>query len=267
MGRRMERHEVHSELLGGKGDATESTSSVPFLNTVFFDMSKSNSMQVGSDVGNLVVKELGHITKLHKKKPVGASLAVLKSPYIPSILVEAGFITNHREERLLNQAEYQTKVSNAVFNGIYKHFNDSPPHDSLFAQKKRAIKHTVRSGESLSILGERYSVSTSELKSYNHLKSSSLRIGQVLKIPPNYQLYVKSDPTPVRNVVSTQAQVHTVKSGESLSVIASRYGSSTNKLKEHNNLRTTRLTVGQKIKIPGQVVAQAQPTVHVVSRG
>jgi N-acetylmuramoyl-L-alanine amidase len=267
MGRRMERHEVHSELLGGKGDTTESTSSVPFLNTVFFDMSKSNSMQVGSDVGNLVVKELGHITKLHKKKPVGASLAVLKSPYIPSILVEAGFITNHREERLLNQAEYQTKVSNAVFNGIYKHFNDSPPHDSLFAQKKRAIKHTVRSGESLSILGERYSVSTSELKSYNHLKSSSLRIGQVLKIPPNYQLYVKSDPTPVRNVVSTQAQVHTVKSGESLSVIASRYGSSTNKLKEHNNLRTTRLTVGQKIKIPGQVVAQAQPTVHVVSRG
>ena len=262
MGRRMERHEVHSELLGGKGEAAESTSSVPFLNTVFFDMSKSNSMQVGSDVGSLVVKELGHITKLHKKRPVGASLAVLKSPYIPSILVEAGFITNHREERLLNQAEYQNKVANAVFNGIYKHFNDSPPHDSLFAQKKRAIKHTVRSGESLSILGERYSVAASELKSYNHLKSSSLRIGQVLKIPPNYQLFVRNDSSSVSNKVPTQAQVHTVKSGESLSVIASRYGSSTNELKSYNKLRSTTLAVGQKLKIPGQVVAQAKRRCH-----
>ena len=267
MGRRMERHEVHSELLGGKGEASESASSVPFLNKVFFDMSKSNSMQVGADVGSLVVKELQQITKLHKKKPVGASLAVLKSPYIPSILVEAGFITNHREERLLNQAEYQNKVANAVFTGIYKHFNNSPPHDSLFAQKKRAIQHTVRSGESLSTLGERYSVSTRELKSYNRLKSSSLRIGQVLKIPPNYELVVRSEPVIKAPLKAVQPQFHTVRSGESLSVIASRYGSSTNELKQFNNLRSTSLAIGQKLSIPAQADIQIQPTLHIVSRG
>ncbi|MCP5079232.1 MAG: LysM peptidoglycan-binding domain-containing protein, partial [Psychromonas sp.] len=239
MGRRMERHEVHSELLGGKGESSDTASSVPFLNKVFFDMSKANSMQVGSDVGNFVVKELKLITKLHKKKPVGASLAVLKSPYIPSILVEAGFITNHREERLLNQVEYQTKVANAVFKGIYRHFRQSPPHDSLFAQKKRVIKHTVRSGESLSTLADRYSVSSSELKSHNRLKSSSLRIGQVLKIPSNYLLVVKHDATPVVAVqksVLTQPKIHKVKSGESLSVIASRYGLTTSELKRYNKL-------------------------------
>ncbi|GLS92579.1 hypothetical protein GCM10007916_36510 [Psychromonas marina] len=267
MGRRMERHEVHSELLGGKGEASESASSVPFLNKVFFDMSKSNSMQVGADVGNLVVKELDQITKLHKKKPVGASLAVLKSPYIPSILVEAGFITNHREERLLNQAEHQNKIANAVFSGIYKHFNTSPPHDSLFAQKKREIQHTVRSGESLSSLGQRYSVASSELKSYNRLKSSSLRIGQVLKIPPNYELVVKTEPTPVRKLAVVQPSIHTVKSGESLSVIASRYGSSTSELKQYNNLRSTSLAVGQKLNIPSKNVVQVQPTVHTVRSG
>jgi len=271
MGRRIERHEVHSELLGGKGEIAESASSVPFLNKVFFDMSKSNSMQVGSDVAHLVVNEFKTFTKLHKKVPVGASLAVLKSPYIPSILVEAGFITNHREERLLNQAEYQSKVANAVYKGIFKHFTESPPHDSLFAQKKRAIKHTVRSGESLSILAGRYSVSASELKSYNQLKSSALRIGQVLRIPPNYELVVKADPVSTQpNIVAPtvyQSHTHSVKRGESLSVIASRYGLSTTELKNYNQLRSTSLAVGQEIKIPGNKVTPAQPTVHIVKRG
>jgi N-acetylmuramoyl-L-alanine amidase len=273
MGRRMERHEVHSELLGGKGETSDSASSVPFLNKVFFDMSKSNSMQVGADVGDLVVKELKQITKLHKKKPVGASLAVLKSPYIPSILVEAGFITNHREERLLNQAEYQNKVATAVFKGIYRHFRESPPHDSLFAQKKRVIKHTVRRGESLSILASRYSVSSRELKSHNRLKSDDLRIGQILKIPSNYLLVVKREVkpvVPVQTSVLSQAKVHKVKSGESLSVIANRYGSTTATLKKYNNLRSTSLAVGQKIKIPQQGVRQTvvtKATVYKVRAG
>ncbi len=264
MGRRMERHEVHSELLGGKGAISESVGSVPFLNKVFFDMSKSNSMQVGSDVADLVVKELKKITKLHKEKPVGASLAVLKSPYIPSILVEAGFITNHREERLLNQAEYQNKITNAVFKGIFKHFTVSPPHDSLFAQKKRTIKHTVRSGESLSIIGARYSVSSHQLKSYNRLRSSSLRIGQVLNIPPNYELFVKRDA--VQKVAKLQPAMHTVKRGESLSVIASYYGKTTTELKNYNKLRSTSLAIGQKIKIPNHAITTVT-RVHIVRSG
>tara|TARA_R110001583_G_scaffold6618_5_gene33585 strand:+ start:10796 stop:13636 length:2841 start_codon:yes stop_codon:yes gene_type:complete len=273
MGRRMERHEIHSELLGGKGESSDSASSVPFLNKVFFDMSKSNSMKVGSDVGHLVVNELAQITKLHKTKPVGASLAVLKSPYIPSILVEAGFITNHREERLLNQAEYQTKVANSVFKGIYRHFIESPPHDSLFAQKKRAIKHTVRSGESLSLLASRYSVGLNELKSYNQLKSNTLRIGQELNIPPNYQLVVNQEPVRVASIqtpVFSAAKEHKVQPGESLSVIASRYGSTTNELKTYNKLSSTTLAIGQKIKIPAQQITQnvqAKPMVHKVRAG
>ncbi|WP_413700049.1 LysM peptidoglycan-binding domain-containing protein [Psychromonas sp. KJ10-10] len=277
MGRRMERHEIHSELLGGKGETSDNASSVPFLNKVFFDMSKSNSMKVGADVGHLVVKELGQITKLHKKEPVGASLAVLKSPYIPSILVEAGFITNHREERLLNQAEYQTKVANSVFKGIYRHFIESPPHDSLFAQKKRVINHTVRSGESLSILVARYSVSLNELKSHNRLKSNNLRIGQVLKIPPNYQLVVDQVTAPIavaKAPVFSAEKTHKVARGESLSVIASRYGSSTGELKAYNKLKSTSLAIGQKIKIPPQQitqsasqVVQAKPVVHKVRPG
>ncbi|WP_094751524.1 LysM peptidoglycan-binding domain-containing protein [Psychromonas sp. CD1] len=255
MGRRMERHEVHSELLGGIGNIKNESSSVPFLNKMFFDMSKSNSMLVAEEVAYNVVAELNKITKLHKKKPESASLAVLKSPYIPSILVEAGFITNYREERLLGQASYQNKVANAIFNAIYKHFIDSPPHDSLFAQRRRTIKHTVRSGESLSNIAQRYSIPLLQLKSYNNLHSNRLKIGQTLKIPADYELVVKlEDKTNNLSLVEDiwqKTRIYKVKNGESLSIIAQRYGSTVSQLKQKNNLHSSVLWVGQKIKIPG----------------
>ena len=287
LGRWMEKHEAHSELLGGAGNLIQDSNGVPFLKEMFLDMSMGNAMDVGYHVGDLVVKELKKVTKMHKTKPVHASLAVLKSPDIPSILVEAGFITNRTEEKLLNRGSHQEKIVNAIFTGIYKHFVEAPPQDSLFAQKKRTIKHTVRSGESLSTLAARYSISTQKLRSYNHLQSTSLRIGQIIKIPPNYNLVVKHTPVtrtlPKAKPIVKQilASVHKVKRGESLSLIAQHYGKTTNELKAYNKLRSTSLAVGQKIKIPGKFVTIAQqpkvvtPTVtkqrlasvHKVKRG
>ena len=264
LGRWMEKHEAHSELLGGAGDIIQDSDSVPFLNKMLLDMSMGNTMGVGYTIGDLVTTELSKVTQMHKKKPVHASLAVLKSPDIPSILVEAGFITNRTEERLLNQAEFQNKIASAVYKGIYKHFNDKPPQGSLFAQKKRAIKHTVRSGESLSVLARRYSVTSNELKSFNHLKSNSLRIGQVLSIPPNYQVAANVQTSQQNAVpVRRKAQTHVVKRGESLSVIAAKYQQSTKTLAEYNQLRSTTLAVGQKINIPGDVQTSVASTTIV----
>jgi len=277
LGRWMERNEAQSELLGGAGDLIQDSDSVPFLNKMLLDMSMGNTMGVGFNIGSLVTNELSKITTMHKKEPVHASLAVLKSPDIPSILVEAGFITNRTEERLLNQAEFQSKIANAVFKGIYKHFSHSPPQGSLFAQKKRAIKHTVRSGESLAVLSTRYSVSSAKLKDFNHLKSSSLRIGQVLSIPDGY--HVVADKPEVRTVQAApiqKASIHKVKRGESLSIIANKYNQSVAQLVAHNNLRKTSLVVGQEIKIPGsgksvsfvQVKPQVKPEqTHIVKSG
>lgn len=276
LGRWMERNEAQSELLGGAGDLIQDSDSVPFLNKMLLDMSMGNTMGVGFNIGSLVTNELSKITTMHKKEPVHASLAVLKSPDIPSILVEAGFITNRTEERLLNQAEFQSKIANAVFKGIYTHFSEKPPQGSLFAQKKRAIKHTVRSGESLSVLSRRYSVSSAKLKDFNHLKSSSLRIGQVLSIPENYHMVtdkpeVSSQPSIAQN---QKATTHVVQRGESLSIIANKYNQSVAGLVAHNKLQKTSLLVGQKIKIPGSnepslVVQQPvqKERIHIVKPG
>ncbi|MFT6926512.1 MAG: N-acetylmuramoyl-L-alanine amidase [Psychromonas sp.] len=272
-GRWMENNEAHSELIGGAGKMMQGSSNLPYLQKMVLDMSMGNSMAVGFNVGQRVVQELKKVTPLHQSVPVHASLAVLKSPDIPSILVEAGFITNRTEERLLNQAAHQNKITNAIFNGIYKHFAQSPPQNTLFAQKKRVIKHTVRSGESLSVLSERYSVSLNSLKEYNNLSSNSLHVDQVLNIPPDYHLFVT--PEPVKQFVRTEqpARVHLVTRGQSLSLIAAQYGTETQTLKDFNNLRSTALQVGQKINIPGSyvekpvVVNSRAASVHRVSRG
>jgi N-acetylmuramoyl-L-alanine amidase len=280
LGQWMEKHEAHSELLGGAGEIIQDSDSVPFLNKMLLDMSMGNAMGVGYAIGDLVNSELSKVTRMHKKKPVHASLAVLKSPDIPSILVEAGFITNPTEERLLNQAAFQNKIADAVYKGIYKHFAQTPPQGTLFAQNKRTLKHTVQSGESLSSVANLYNVSSSQLKKHNELSSTILQIGQVLSIPTNYHAISKAEPiNETSNTSSLDIKpfvTHVVKSGESLSLIAVKYDKSTAELTSYNNLRSTSLAIGQKIKIPGggfdslasssQVVVN-QELEHEVRRG
>jgi N-acetylmuramoyl-L-alanine amidase len=74
-----------------------------------------------------VLGEIGGINKLHKSTVEQAGFAVLKAPDMPSILVETAFITNPEEERRLNDDAYQTKMAEAIFNGIKRYFAANPP--------------------------------------------------------------------------------------------------------------------------------------------
>jgi N-acetylmuramoyl-L-alanine amidase len=173
--------EKKSELLGGGGGVIKNTSD-SHLALALADMSKEHSLGVSFGVANNVIKELKKITKMHKKTPQNGNFAVLKSSDIPSILVETGFISNHKEEKNLTWSKHQQRLANAIHAGIKNHFLAHPLTGSYFASVGYK-KHKVRSGESLSVLAKRYNISMSKLKSINKLKSNSLRIGQTLKIP------------------------------------------------------------------------------------
>jgi N-acetylmuramoyl-L-alanine amidase len=173
--------EKKSELLGGGGGVIKNTSD-SHLALALADMSKEHSLGVSFGVANNVIKELKKITKMHKKTPQNGNFAVLKSSDIPSILVETGFISNHKEEKNLTWSKHQQRLANAIHAGIKNHFLAHPLTGSYFASVGYK-KHKVRSGESLSVLAKRYNISMSKLKSINKLKSDSLRIGQTLKIP------------------------------------------------------------------------------------
>lgn len=182
IGRWLEQKEKHSELLGGAGEIIQNTDNEQYLAMTLLDMSMDRSMAISHNIAGDVLSNLGRVTKLHKHKPESASFAVLKSPDIPSILVETGFISNPTEERLLSQRDHQNNVANAIHKGVLKYFEQNPPINSLLANKS-SVEHKVRSGESLSVIAQRYRISVSKLKQANNLKSNNIRIGQKLIIP------------------------------------------------------------------------------------
>lgn len=185
IGKWLEDKEKHSELLGGAAGVIKDTANEKYLAQALLDMSMDHSMKTGFNVADKMVSELKKVVRLHKKVPQAASFAVLKSPDIPSILVETGFISNPREERLLKTANYQESLAKAMFTSIKSYYLQNPPDDSLFAKlkSKYPTKHKVRPGESLSLLANRYGVSVNQLKKINKLRSNTLFIGQELDIP------------------------------------------------------------------------------------
>ncbi len=277
IGRWIEKHEEQSNLLGG--GALLDDNEDEYLSRAVLDLQFSNSQKEGYDVAVRVLKEMGRVTKLHKSSPEHASLAVLKSPDIPSLLVEAGFITNPQEETLLLSSNHQQKIANAVFKGVLAYFEDFPPDGTLMAARKNGIKHKVTSGQSLSVIAKKYGSSVSAIKAANGLKSSGLRVGQVLTVP---DVNVKSlasnassgskspsgssssNSASNSRPSSTVTRTHTVARGEYLGKIAAKYDVTVSSIRKANKLRKDELAVGQKLKIVG---IKPKDTKHKVKRG
>ena len=78
---------------------------------------------------------MGKVARLHNSKPINTSLAVLRSPQIPSVLVETGFISNPTEEKLLFQRSHQDKLARAITKAVVQYLKDNPPEGAIFATK------------------------------------------------------------------------------------------------------------------------------------
>ncbi|MCD4560733.1 N-acetylmuramoyl-L-alanine amidase AmiB [Lelliottia nimipressuralis] len=122
----LEEHEKQSELLGGAGDVLANSQSDPYLSQAVLDLQFGHSQRVGYDVATNVISQLQRVGAIHKRRPEHASLGVLRSPDIPSILVETGFITNNGEERLLGSDSYQQQIADAIYNGLRNYFAAHP---------------------------------------------------------------------------------------------------------------------------------------------
>jgi N-acetylmuramoyl-L-alanine amidase len=130
------------------------------------------------------------VTELHKPGVEQASFVVLKSPDIPSILVEAGFISNPQEEKNLSTEVYRTRLSAAIMTGIDGYFRKTPPPGTLLAWQKQngqmqnsASRYRIQRGDTLSDLARENQLSVRELMHLNGMQSDRVMVGQTITIP------------------------------------------------------------------------------------
>ena len=178
------KRENRADLIGGVGGVSL-IGKDKVLAGVLLDLSMTATLESSLGVGAQVLKSLDGVTRLHKKRVEQAGFVVLKSPDIASILIETGFISNPTEARRLSRPAYQQKMAGAIFNGVKRYFQDKPPAGTLLAERKRqsGVVHIIARGDTLSDIAQRYHVSISDLRRYNSLKSSRIKIGQRIKIP------------------------------------------------------------------------------------
>jgi N-acetylmuramoyl-L-alanine amidase len=98
-----------------------------YLAQTLLDLSQTATIDYSLRLGNAVLGELGQVNTLHKARVEQASFAVLKSPDVPSILVETAFISNPEEEKRLNDETYQDSLARAILAGIKRYLAKHPP--------------------------------------------------------------------------------------------------------------------------------------------
>lgn len=121
--RYLAKKENESDLIGGVSLDDKD----PMLARILIDLSQTATINDSLKLGKAVLTNIGNINKLHKSHVEQAGFAVLKSPDIPSILVETAFISNPEEEQKLNDDVYQNKMVASILAGIKKYFSTNPP--------------------------------------------------------------------------------------------------------------------------------------------
>ena len=181
--------ENRSDLIGGAGNVSLDDKD-RMLAGVLLDLSMTASLTSSLNVGQKVLSNIGRVTPLHKQRVEQAGFMVLKSPDIPSILVETGFISNANEASKLAASTHQQSLARSISSGIRQFFQQNPPPGTYIAWLRDAGKiaqgprdHRVNPGETLAMIAVRYQVSASALRSANNLSSDELKVGQNLTIP------------------------------------------------------------------------------------
>lgn len=176
--------ENEADLIGGVGNVSlEDKDEV--LVGVLVDLSMNATLSSSIEVGDQVLKHLGSVTRLHKPQVEQAGFAVLKSPDVPSILVETGFISNPGEARKLSTSRYREQLADTLSRGIQSYFNEKPPEGTYLASRRAGggKEYVINRGDTLSAIARRHDTSVRALLQANGLQDHRIQVGQTLRIP------------------------------------------------------------------------------------
>lgn len=155
------------------------------LAAVLLDLSQSATMKASDDVANYVLDAMKRVGKTHKPHVERANFIVLRSPDVPSMLIETGFISNPEEEKKLMDAAHRRRLAAAIVDGVRDYFNNQPPPGTWLASnaKARPRQHVVSRGETLSLIASRHGVSLASLRAANGIQDDLVKVGARLRIP------------------------------------------------------------------------------------
>lgn len=247
--RRLAEKENSADLIGGVGSISLNDKD-EILASVLLDLSMTASLASSLEIGDNLIAALGRVTKMRRSNVEQAEFVVLKSADIPSLLIESGYITNPEDAKNLDSPAWRERFAGAVVTGITSWFSERPPRGTLVAWEKAngdddqpqatPGSYVVRRGDTLSELADGFGVSMAELKKANNMNSSTVQLGQTLKIPG------AAAPEPAETVFIE----HKISRGETLSEIATSYSVSMARIRESNQLKSDNIRVGQVLKIP-----------------
>jgi N-acetylmuramoyl-L-alanine amidase len=129
--------ENSADLVGG----VDLSSKDDDLASVLLDISQSAVREASFDLGSRLLDSIGQVNQLQKPEVQQAGFAVLKSPDVPSVLVETAFLSHPEEERLLASPNFQETLAESLLNGIKGYFSAYRPQQSVQPQSVRAVKH------------------------------------------------------------------------------------------------------------------------------
>lgn len=245
--RRVAEKENSADLLGGVSGDTSLKNFEDDLALTLLDLSMAWSIEQSVAAGSYILNAMGSVAKLRRDVPQQGNLWVLRSPDIPSLLIETGYLSNPNEARRLTSADYQRRLADSIVQGVMNYFYERPPEGTLVAWQKANNQgpdreYVVQRGDSLSLIAQRHNVNMAQLRAANSIRGDVVQLGQTLTIPGGGPVPMVSAPI--------EASEHTISRGETLSGIAQRYSVTLSRLREANDLRNDTIRVGQVLLIP-----------------
>jgi N-acetylmuramoyl-L-alanine amidase len=157
---------------------------------VLVDLNQTTTIVDSLELGKDILRNLKPVGRIHSHRVEQAGLAVLKSPFVPSVLVETAFISNPAEEKRLRTRKFQRQMARGIFNGIKRYVKRKGLRPSPRAVPRRVAgssrkvkQHIVRRGDTLSEIARYYGVGVREIRLAHNMRGSRLRTGDRLLIP------------------------------------------------------------------------------------
>ncbi|WGE47746.1 N-acetylmuramoyl-L-alanine amidase [Actinobacillus equuli] len=254
MGKWLEDHEKQSELLGGAGSVLSNTNE-KYLNQTVLDLQFSHSQRSGYELGKTVLSRLGNVTSLAKSAPQHASLSVLRSPDITSILVETGFLSNPVEEQKLATPAYRRKIAQAIYNGLVAYVSRHSGNTKAIYKEVKETSADTDKKETKEKKADRLSEKSSKKDNLNNALKANKNDNSKTKVEEkSAKDNKKNSKDKESNSTKREPQkssngYHIVQQDETLYSIARIYNTTPEKLSKLNNIKNNKITVGKKLKV------------------